>query len=147
MLDMGFEPEIRRLVETMGMPPKDMRQTLMFSATFPKAIQELAAEFLKDYLYLTVGQVGGANQDVTQTIVEVDQYGKREKLLELLQDHPDERILVFVELKRNADFLASIISQANVKATSIHGYTTPHSVSSLVFLITSKQLVFTSSLQ
>lgn len=121
MLDMGFEPEMRRLVETMGMPSKEQRQTLMFSATFPKEIQQLAAEFLQDYLFLTVGQVGGANQDVTQTILEVSQYEKREKLLELLQDHPDQRILVFVELKRNADFLASIVSQANIKATSIHG--------------------------
>lgn len=54
MLDMGFEPEMRRLVETMGMPGKSERQTLMFSATFPQEIQLLAKDFLNDYLFLTV---------------------------------------------------------------------------------------------
>lgn len=54
MLDMGFEPEIRRMIETMGMPDKTQRQTLMFSATFPAEIQLLAKDFLNDYLFLTV---------------------------------------------------------------------------------------------
>lgn len=122
MLDMGFEPDMRRLVETMGMPDKTARQTLMFSATFPVEIQKLAGEFLNDYLFLTVGAVGGANQDVTQTVVDVPQFEKREKLLEILREHPKYRTLVFVEQKRNADFLASMLSQSEFATTSIHGF-------------------------
>ena len=49
MLDMGFEPQIRAIVEQYGMPSKDKRQTLMFSATFPKEIQMLARDFLDNY--------------------------------------------------------------------------------------------------
>lgn len=65
--------------------------------------------------------VGGANEDVTQAVVEVPQFGKREKLLELLREHPGQRTLVFVEQKRNADFLASMLSQSEFTTTSIHG--------------------------
>ena len=54
MLDMGFEPQIRRIVEQEDMPPSGHRQTLMFSATFPKDIQRLASDFLSNYVFLTV---------------------------------------------------------------------------------------------
>ena len=84
MLDMGFEPSIRKLVETMGMPEKSDRQTLMFSATFPEEIQRLAGDFLNDYLFLTVGRVGGTTSDIQQTVLDVQEDQKREKLTELL---------------------------------------------------------------
>ena len=84
MLDMGFEPSIRKLVETFGMPPKTQRQTLMFSATFKPDIQKLAADFLNDYLFITVGIVGGACSDVEQTFLEVDRLQKREYLCDIL---------------------------------------------------------------
>ena len=86
MLDMGFEPEIRRVVEQYGMPSKEDRQTLMFSATFPPEIQHLAADFLHDHLFLTVGVVGGTTSDIKQSVVEVDVYQKREKLQEILSE-------------------------------------------------------------
>ena len=84
MLDMGFEPSIRKLVETMGMPEKAERQTLMFSATFPEEIQRLAGDFLNDYIFLTVGRVGGTTSDIQQTVLDVQENEKREKLTELL---------------------------------------------------------------
>lgn len=84
MLDMGFEPSIRKLVETMGMPEKADRQTLMFSATFPEEIQRLAGDFLNDYIFLTVGRVGGTTSDIQQTVLDVQEDQKREKLTELL---------------------------------------------------------------
>ncbi|XP_005113588.2 ATP-dependent RNA helicase ded1 [Aplysia californica] len=121
MLDMGFEPDIRKLVETMGMPAKTERQTLMFSATFPEEIQKLAADFLNDYLFVTVGRVGGANTDVTQNFFEVDRLQKRDSLCDILNAGGSEKTLVFVEQKRNADFLASYLCQSGFPTTSIHG--------------------------
>ncbi|KAJ8285241.1 hypothetical protein GJAV_G00024560 [Gymnothorax javanicus] len=122
MLDMGFEPDMRRLVGSSGMPSKEERQTLMFSATYPEDIQRLAADFLKsDYLFLAVGQVGGACSDVEQTVYEVTQYCKRDKLLDLLRTTGTERTMVFVETKRKADFIATFLCQENISTTSIHG--------------------------
>ena len=85
----------------------------MFSATFPDDIQTAAQEFLNDYLFLTVGLVGGACSDVAKNFYEVAKLDKREKLEELLQDparDPKERTLIFVKTKRNADFLATYLS-------------------------------------
>jgi len=125
MLDMGFESEIRTLVNSPGIPPKEDRHTLMFSATFPDEIQKLAHDFLKeDFLFLTVGRVGGACSDVEQVIMQVDQGDKRDELLKLVEHvkTSKQRTLVFVETKRNADFLACYLSQdADFPCTSIHG--------------------------
>ncbi|XP_048359034.1 probable ATP-dependent RNA helicase DDX4 isoform X1 [Sphaerodactylus townsendi] len=122
MLDMGFGPEMKRLISSPGMPPKDKRQTLMFSATFPEDIQRLAGEFLKtEYLFVVVGQVGGACSDVQQTILQVSQYDKKDKLVEILNSIGDKRTMVFVETKKKADFFAALLCQENIKTTSIHG--------------------------
>ncbi|XP_023565108.1 probable ATP-dependent RNA helicase DDX4 isoform X2 [Octodon degus] len=122
MLDMGFGPEMKKLISCPGMPTKEQRQTLLFSATFPEEIQRLAGEFLKsDYLFVAVGQVGGACRDVQQTVLQVGQYSKREKLVEILQNTGDERTMVFVETKKKADFIATFLCQEKVSTTSIHG--------------------------
>uniref|UniRef100_A0A8C4EDS7 RNA helicase n=1 Tax=Dicentrarchus labrax TaxID=13489 RepID=A0A8C4EDS7_DICLA len=122
MLDMGFEPDMRRLVGSPGMPSKENRQTLMFSATYPEDIQRMAADFLKtDYLFLAVGVVGGACSDVEQTFVQVTKFSKREQLLDLLKTTGMERTMVFVETKRQADFIATYLCQEKVPTTSIHG--------------------------
>ncbi|XP_035533721.1 probable ATP-dependent RNA helicase DDX4 isoform X3 [Morone saxatilis] len=122
MLDMGFEPDMRRLVGSPGMPSKEDRQTLMFSATYPEDIQRMAADFLKtDYLFLAVGVVGGACSDVEQTFVQVTKFSKREQLLDLLKTTGMERTMVFVETKRQADFIATYLCQEKVPTTSIHG--------------------------
>ncbi|XP_053264175.1 probable ATP-dependent RNA helicase DDX4 isoform X1 [Podarcis raffonei] len=122
MLDMGFGPDMKKLILSPGMPPKEKRQTLMFSATFPEEIQRLAGEFLKaEYLFVVVGQVGGACSDVQQTILKVNQYDKREKLVEILNGTGDKRTMVFVETKKKADFIATFLCQENIATTSIHG--------------------------
>jgi len=121
MLDMGFRPEIVKLCEHSSMPAKGERQTLMFSATFPSEVQQLALDFLKDYLFLTIGILGSASSDVTQNFAEVEKFKKRESLIEILKDVGTDRTLVFVETKRNADFLASILSNEGYPTTSIHG--------------------------
>ena len=81
----------------------------MFSATFPDDIQTAAQEFLNDYLFCTVGLVGGACSDVEQTFYEVAKFDKREKLEELLNDSdrdPNERTLIFVQVILMNDLLA-----------------------------------------
>uniref|UniRef100_A0A8C6HFG2 RNA helicase n=1 Tax=Mus spicilegus TaxID=10103 RepID=A0A8C6HFG2_MUSSI len=123
MLDMGFGPEMKKLISCPGMPSKEQRQTLLFSATFPEEIQRLAGEFLKsNYLFVAVGQVGGACRDVQQTILQVGQYSKREKLVEILRNIGDERTMVFVETKKKADFIATFLCQEKISTTSIHGW-------------------------
>ena len=84
MLDMGFEPQIRRIVEQDTMPRTGERQTLMFSATFPKEIQLLARDFLQDYLFLAVGRVGSTSQNITQRIVWVEEDEKKQVLMDFL---------------------------------------------------------------
>ncbi|KAM3849518.1 putative ATP-dependent RNA helicase DDX4 [Diretmus argenteus] len=122
MLDMGFEPDMRRLVGSPGMPSKEERQTLMFSATYPEDIQRMAADFLKtDYLFLAVGVVGGACSDVEQTFLQVTKFSKREQLLEILKITGTERTMVFVETKKQADFIATFLCQEKIPTTSIHG--------------------------
>ncbi|KRT86759.1 helicase [Oryctes borbonicus] len=93
----------------------------MFSATFPEEIQRLAGKFLHDYIFVAVGIVGGACADVEQRFYEVDRFKKRQKLLELLREEGSERTLVFVETKRNADFIATFLSENDLSSTSIHG--------------------------
>lgn len=112
MLDMGFEPQIRRIVEQDTMPPKGVRHTMMFSATFPKEIQVLfraannicllrklfvsvdnknffsfqmlARDFLDEYIFLAVGRVGSTSENITQKVVWVEELDKRSFLLDLL---------------------------------------------------------------
>lgn len=86
MLDMGFEQQIRRIVDQDHMPSKGSRQTLMFSATFPKEIQILAQDFLNDYVFLTVGRVGSTSENITQTLLWVSEGQKRDALVDLLAD-------------------------------------------------------------
>lgn len=121
MLDMGFEPQIRRIVEGEDMPKVDQRQTLMFSATFPRDIQMLARDFLKDYIFLSVGRVGSTSENITQKIEYVEDPDKRSVLLDILHTHQGGLTLIFVETKRMADSLSDFLLNQNFPATSIHG--------------------------
>ncbi|OZJ06962.1 ATP-dependent RNA helicase ded1 [Bifiguratus adelaidae] len=123
MLDMGFEPQIRRIVEQEDMPGVHDRQTLMFSATFPRDIQHLARDFLKDYIFLSVGRVGSTSENITQKLEYVEDEDKRSVLLDILHASADQQglTLVFVETKRMADTLTDFLLGHNFPATSIHG--------------------------
>uniref|UniRef100_A0A8C8H294 RNA helicase n=1 Tax=Oncorhynchus tshawytscha TaxID=74940 RepID=A0A8C8H294_ONCTS len=122
MLDMGFEPQIRRIVEQDTMPPKGIRQTMMFSATFPKEIQMLARDFLEDYIFLAVGRVGSTSENITQKVVWVEDGDKRSFLLDLLNATGKESLtLVFVETKKGADALEDFLYREGYACTSIHG--------------------------
>ncbi|VEL26113.1 unnamed protein product, partial [Protopolystoma xenopodis] len=84
MLDMGFEPQIRKIVEEDTLPRAGQRQTLMFSATFPNEIQVLAKDFLSRYIFLTVGKVGSTSENITQHIEWVEDHEKRDVLVDYL---------------------------------------------------------------
>lgn len=122
MLDMGFEPQIRRIVEGEDMPGVMDRQTLMFSATFPRDIQILAKDFLKEYVFLSVGRVGSTSENITQKIEYVENEDKRSVLLDVLASMPTGGLtLIFVETKKMADMLSDFLLRSNIGATSIHG--------------------------
>jgi ATP-dependent RNA helicase DDX3X len=118
---MGFEPQIRRIVEEEGMPMGDDRQTMMFSATFPANIQRLASDFMRDYVFLTVGRVGSASKDVSQTVEYVEEQDKMDALMKYLLTIEDGLILIFVETKRACDYCEDVLCGNGFPACSIHG--------------------------
>merc|ERR1712157_433520 len=111
MLDMGFERAIRAIVENHGMPNKEGRHTMMFSATFPDTCQQMAQDYLFDYIWIGVGQVGGAVSTVDQQLMQTTPAGKYDKLIEVFDtvvfaDHSErKRCLVFVNAKDTAKWL------------------------------------------
>jgi superfamily II DNA/RNA helicase len=121
MLDMGFEPQIRDIVEKRDMPRTGDRLTAMFSATFPKEIQLLARDFLNNYIFLAVGRVGSTSVMITQRLEWVEENEKRSFLIDLLRTDPNALTLVFVETKRGADDLERYLIMENYPAISIHG--------------------------
>jgi probable ATP-dependent RNA helicase DDX4 len=121
MLDMGFQKDVREILDIGSISKTTDRNTFMFSATFPKEVQLLAQDFLNDYLFLTVGVVGGANTDVSQIIYQVDKFGKRDKIIEILNDIGNEKVMIFVEHKKYADVLGFFLVQKGYQTTTIHG--------------------------
>ena len=115
MLDMGFEPQIRRIVCQEDMPQTGARQTFMFSATFPREMQILAGDFLDNYIFLTVGRVGSACKDVTQRFQFVDGRDKPDALMRYISSLEESGLtLIFVETKRDAVWKSNLQSDFNV---------------------------------
>ena len=121
MLDMGFEPQIRNIVEGRDMPQQ--RQTMLFSATFPKEIQHLAMDFLYNYVWVAVGQVGGAAESVKQVFTQATPDTKQHLLMEALSSEEvlSMQTLVFVARKRTASFLCNFLCRNKIPAAEIHG--------------------------
>jgi len=119
MLDMGFEPQIRKVVSQI----RPDRQTLMWSATWPKEVQALAREFLKDSIQINIGSMTlSANHSVTQIVDVCQEAEKRQKLLKLLEQLMDgSKIIIFTETKRNADQLTRQLRMDGWPALAIHG--------------------------
>lgn len=119
LLDMGFIDDIRAIIRHQSAPSPDDVQMLMFSATFSVSVRELAAEFLKDSIFIRVGIERSSM--VQQTIYQVSKREKRKKLMELLEESDPSGTIVFVETKKAADQLATYLSCSKVTSTSIHG--------------------------
>ncbi len=117
MLDMGFLPDIRRIVAKL--PRK--RQTMFFSATMPDSIRELAQTLLVEPVEVAVARISEP-ADVEQRIYFVDKGDKRKLLLDLLrQDKSVERSLVFSRTKHGANRIAKHLSAAGIMTAAIHG--------------------------
>jgi ATP-dependent RNA helicase DDX3X len=120
MLDMGFEPQIRRIVEQEDMPRTEDRQTLLFSATFPVEIQRLASDFLNDWIFLRVGRVGSTTDFISQKLMYVEDRDKTSTVVELLNTVMG-LTLIFVQTKRGADQLENYLYREGFPVASIHG--------------------------
>mmetsp|Transcript_103835 Transcript_103835/g.161895 ORF Transcript_103835/g.161895 Transcript_103835/m.161895 type:complete len:617 (+) Transcript_103835:57-1907(+) len=122
MLDMGFEPQIREIVQKRDMPsPQDGRMTLMFSATFPKEIQKLAQQFMRQYIWIGVGQVGTAADTVQQNFIHVKKHDKMRQLKQVLKENSADTTLVFVAMKRTAASCVEELNGCGLRAAAIHG--------------------------
>ena len=117
MLDMGFIHDIRQLVAQI---PK-ARQTMLFSATMPKAIAELAASFLKNPVRVEVTPVATTAERVEQTVIHVETSHKQSLLHELLNDPTIDRALVFTRTKHGADRVVRRLDLHKVPSAAIHG--------------------------
>jgi len=120
MLDMGFEPQIRKIVSQI----RPDRQTLLFSATWPKEVQRLAMDFQHDFIQVNIGSLElTANHNVKQIIEVCSEYDKRDKLLKHLEQISSEnaKVLIFVGTKRVADDLTKYLRTDGWPALAIHG--------------------------
>ncbi|HYB99732.1 MAG TPA: DEAD/DEAH box helicase [Candidatus Limnocylindrales bacterium] len=115
MLDMGFLPDIQRILEAL--PAK--RQTLLFSATMSPTIRKLAGEILRDPVTVTVDRQAPAAA-IVQSVCAVSQDRKTALLSRLLRREGMDSVLVFVRRKIDADRLARAVTRGGVRATSIH---------------------------
>jgi superfamily II DNA/RNA helicase len=116
MLDMGFQPQVDRIVRRI---PKD-RQTMFFSATLDGAVGNLARAYTRDPVRHDVESVGETVEGVEHRFVQVSVHSKVEALLELLE-HDDGLSLVFVRTKRGADRLVHKLRAKGVRAEGLHG--------------------------
>lgn len=125
MLDMGFQEQIKEIVESHKMPSKDHRQTMMFSATFPDTVQEMAKDYLHDFLMIVVGSAGSPAVTVTQLVEKADKAEKEQKLTDfvtaVLKKDPENRILVFTNSKNSAKFLDEKLYAGTATTAALHG--------------------------
>jgi ATP-dependent RNA helicase DDX5/DBP2 len=120
MLDMGFEPQIRKIVDQI----RPDRQTLMFSATWPKEVQRMAHDFLNNFVQVNIGSMElTANHNVKQVIEVCDPYDKRAKLIHHLDyiSQENAKVLIFTATKRVADEITKYLRQDGWPALAIHG--------------------------
>ncbi|KAF6143353.1 hypothetical protein GIB67_001297 [Kingdonia uniflora] len=119
MFDLGFEPQIRSIVGQI----RPDRQTLLFSATMPHKIEKLAREILSDPVRVTVGEVGTANEDITQEVHVIP--SDAEKMPWLLEKLPvmidNGDVLVFGSKKATVDEIESQLVNKGFRVAALHG--------------------------
>mmetsp|Transcript_82242 Transcript_82242/g.148412 ORF Transcript_82242/g.148412 Transcript_82242/m.148412 type:complete len:545 (-) Transcript_82242:117-1751(-) len=120
MLDMGFEPQIRTLIN--GIPHG--RQTMMFSATWPREVRRLASDYLVNPVHIQIGShEATANKDIWQEVVITrNQRDKQDRMQEILRSlNPTDKVIIFTNTKRMCEELAQILWGSGISAVTIHG--------------------------
>ncbi|XP_029102596.1 probable ATP-dependent RNA helicase DDX17 isoform X2 [Scleropages formosus] len=121
MLDMGFEPQIRKIVDQI----RPDRQTLMWSATWPKEVRQLAEDFLRDYVQINVGALElSANHNILQIVDVCMENEKDNKLIQLMEEimaEKENKTIIFVETKKRCDELTRRMRRDGWPAMCIHG--------------------------
>ena len=119
MLDMGFEPQVRSVLDAVG----EERQTMMFSATWPEEVQDLASEFLGDFTFMKIGSVDlCANKNIEQEVeVTTRDYKQEQFLIDMSEKMKNKKVLVFTERKATVDRLERMLRNRRVRAMGIHG--------------------------
>ena len=117
MMDMGFWPDVRRIVSAL--PDSAARQTLLFSATMPEDVMRLADEVVCDPKFVQIGSAGGPAKSITHTIENVAAGQKTEWLAKFLR-RADGPVLVFVRTKSGAERLAKRLAATGLKAAALH---------------------------
>lgn len=117
MLDIGFLPEIKRILARLP----ERKQTLLFSATMPGAIRELANSLMKNPVRVEVTPVSSTAEMIQQSVYLVERQDKQALLIDLLKDKSIETVLVFTQMKHSADKLARNLHRSGITAEAIHG--------------------------
>ena len=117
MLDMGFLPDIRRIMKLL--PAR--RQSLLFSATFPRSIAELADAVVQDPVRVSIAPEQPAVETIDQQVLFVEKQDKVAVLTDLLRDEAKQKILVFAEMKHIANRISQQLRAAGIAAAAIHG--------------------------
>jgi len=117
MLDMGFIHDIRKIITKL--PPR--RQTLLFSATMPRTIADLADQMLRDPIKVMVTPVASTVERVEQRIMRTERAAKPAVLAKILQSEPIDRVLVFTRTKHGADKVVRGLAKAGIASHAIHG--------------------------
>ncbi len=117
MLDMGFVPDVRRILAAM---PK-VRQTLLFSATMPGEIDRLAREILKDPIRVAMTPRAGVAESISHSAYHVSHTAKRALLEHLLRGDAGDRVIVFTRTKHGANRLCQQLSRSGFNSSVIHG--------------------------
>jgi len=117
MLDMGFIHDIRKIIKLVPA----QRQTLFFSATMPKEIEDLARHMLRDPARVAVTPVASTAERIAQRVVHVDKSGKLGLLADTLKTENIDRAIVFTRTKHGADKVVRQLEQRGIPAAAIHG--------------------------
>ncbi|HSR01933.1 MAG TPA: DEAD/DEAH box helicase [Methylophilaceae bacterium] len=117
MLDMGFMPDLKKILALL---PKQ-RQTLMFSATFSKEIKKLSDDFLKTPVLIEVARSNATSENVSQKAYEADQKQKQNILVSLLKEQKTQQVIIFTKTKLTASRLSRALEREGIKADAIHG--------------------------
>jgi ATP-dependent RNA helicase DBP3 len=123
MLDMGFEVDVKRIIQ-LTVPSQKGRQTVMFSATWPRGIRDLATSFMSNPVKVVVGSESlSASHSVKQNVEVVEQAEKERKLLDLLRRVHDgkNRIIIFALYKKEAARIEEMLLRKNYRVMGVHG--------------------------